>query len=171
MTTTYSPWANGRVEKVNNDIQKLLRSPFDRTGNGIFPIATSTSCDSVCFESLAFSVSSKLCPPQDHNRPGRPQPAVRGKIERTHERLEEISGEIYRKVETSVRSSRATKRRNANKKRSPAKFDKGDYVLVSVTQPQNLSKLQPRWNGPYQITEVVSDWKFSSNTWSPRLRK
>jgi hypothetical protein len=25
MTTSYSPWANGTVEKVNNDIQKLLR--------------------------------------------------------------------------------------------------------------------------------------------------
>jgi hypothetical protein len=26
MTTAFSPWANGAVEKVNNDIQKLLRS-------------------------------------------------------------------------------------------------------------------------------------------------
>jgi hypothetical protein len=26
VTTAYSPWANGTVEKVNNDIQKLLRS-------------------------------------------------------------------------------------------------------------------------------------------------
>ena len=26
MTTAYSPWANGTVEKVNNDIQKLFRS-------------------------------------------------------------------------------------------------------------------------------------------------
>ena len=26
MTTAYSPWANGTVDKVNNDIQKLLRS-------------------------------------------------------------------------------------------------------------------------------------------------
>jgi hypothetical protein len=52
----------------------------------------------------------------------------------------------------------ATKRRNANKKRSAVKFDKGDYVLVAVAEPQNLSKLQPRWNGPYQITDVVSDW-------------
>jgi transposase InsO family protein len=26
VTTAYSPWANGTVEKVNHDIQKLLRS-------------------------------------------------------------------------------------------------------------------------------------------------
>jgi len=68
--------------------------------------------------------------------------------------------EIHRKVETSVRSSRATKRRNANKKRSAVKFDKGDYVLVAVAEPQKLSKLQPRWNGTYQITEFVSNWVF-----------
>jgi hypothetical protein len=60
--------------------------------NGIFPIATSTSFDSVCFESLVFSVSRKLCPSQDHDRLGRVQPAVRGKIQGVHERLEEISG-------------------------------------------------------------------------------
>jgi len=56
--------------------------------------------------------------------------------------------EIHRKFETSVTSSRATKRRNAKKKRSAVKFDKGDYVVVVVTEPQNLSKVQPRWNGP-----------------------
>jgi hypothetical protein len=67
---------------------------------------------------------------------------------------------FYRKVETSVKSSRATKRRTANKNRSAVKFDKGDYVVVAVAEPQNLSTLQPRWNGPYQITEVVSDWVF-----------
>jgi len=66
--------------------------------------------------------------------------------------------EFHRKIETSVRSSRATKRRNANKKRSAGKFDKRDYVLVGVAEPQNLSKLQPRWNGPYQNTD--SDWGF-----------
>ena len=38
------------------------------------------------------------------------------------------------------------------------KFDKGDYVLVAVAEPQNISKLQPRWNGSDQITEVVSYW-------------
>jgi hypothetical protein len=31
---------------------------------------------------------------------------------------------------------------------------------VAVAEPQNLSKLQPRWSGPYQVTEVVSDWVF-----------
>ena len=63
--------------------------------------------------------------------------------------LKKSLDEIHRKVETSVKSSRATKRRSANKKRSAAKLDKGD-VLVAVAEPQNLSKLQPRWNGPYQ---------------------
>jgi hypothetical protein len=38
--------------------------------NDIFPMATSNSCDSVSLESSAFSVSSELCPSQDHDRPG-----------------------------------------------------------------------------------------------------
>ena len=59
-----------------------------------------------------------------------------------------------------MKSSRATKRKKANKKRSAVKFDKGDYILVAVAEPRNLSKLEPRWNGPYRITEVVSDWVF-----------
>jgi len=62
---------------------------------------------------------------------------------------------IHRKVETSVKSSRAFKRRNCNKKRSAVKNDQGDYVVIAVGQTQNLSKLQSRWNGPYQITEVA----------------
>jgi hypothetical protein len=48
-----------------------------------------------------------------------------------------------------------TKRRNANKKRSAVKFEQRDYVWVAVAEPQNLSKLQTRWSGPYQITELV----------------
>ena len=68
--------------------------------------------------------------------------------------------EIHRKVETSVKISRATKRRNGSKKRSTLKFDKGDYILVAVAEPQNLSKLHPRWSSPYQITEVVSGSVF-----------
>ena len=72
--------------------------------------------------------------------------------------LRKSQGEIHSKIETSVKSFRATKWRNANKKSSAVKFDKGDYVLVAVAEPQNISKLQPRWNGSDQITEVVSYW-------------
>jgi hypothetical protein len=68
--------------------------------------------------------------------------------------------EIHNKVEISVKSLRATRRRNARKNRSAVKFNKGDYFLLTVAEPENLSKLQPKWNGPYQITEVVSDWTF-----------
>jgi hypothetical protein len=59
MTTAYSPLENGTVEQVNNDIQKLL-----------------ASFDSVTLESFAISVSSKLCPFQDHDRSGCVQPPV-----------------------------------------------------------------------------------------------
>jgi hypothetical protein len=51
---------------------------------------------------------------------------------------------IHRKVETSVKSSRATKTSNANKKHSAVKFDEGDYALVAVAEPQYLPKLHPR---------------------------
>ena len=37
-------------------------------------------------------------------------------------------------------------------------WKQGDYVLVALAEPQNVSKLKPRWNGPYEITEVISDW-------------
>ena len=36
---------------------------------------------------------------------------------------------------------------------------------------RNLSKLQPRWNGPYQITEVVSDWVFFVKRWVSKGEK
>jgi transposase InsO family protein len=76
MTTVYSPWANGTVETVNNDIQKLLRSLLSEWQMESSEGATCTSFNSVCFESFAFFVSSKLCPSQDHDRPGRVQPAI-----------------------------------------------------------------------------------------------
>jgi hypothetical protein len=62
---------------------------------------------------------------------------------------------MRRKVETSVKSSGATKTRNANNKRSAVKFDKGDYVLIAVDEPQDLSKIQLRRDCPYEIAEVV----------------
>ena len=49
--------------------------------------------------------------------------------------------EIHNKLETSVKSSRATKRRNANKKRLGVKFNKWHYVLVAVAELQSHSKL------------------------------
>ena len=33
-------------------------------------------------------------------------------------------------------------------------------ILLPVAESQNLSELQLRWNGLYQITDVVSDWEF-----------
>ena len=48
MTTAYSAWANGTVEKVNNDIQKLLRS--------------------LTSESLAVPFSCNICSIENHDR-------------------------------------------------------------------------------------------------------
>ena len=41
-----------------------------RMANGIFEMAISTPCDSISLESFFHSVSSKLCPFQDYDRPG-----------------------------------------------------------------------------------------------------
>jgi hypothetical protein len=53
-------------------------------------------------------------------------PMSEGKLKEYMKDLRKSLGKIHRKVETSVKSFRATKRRNANKKRSSVKFDKGD---------------------------------------------
>ena len=44
----------------------------------------------------------------------------------------------------------------------PVNFEVNDYVLVSGTdgRPRQRNKLQPRWQGPAQIVEKVSDLMF-----------
>ena len=72
--------------------------------------------------------------------------------------LRKSLSEIHKEVETSVKSSRATKGKNVKKRRSAVKFDKVHYVFVAIAESQKLSKLQPKWTGLYQISEAVSDW-------------
>jgi len=61
----------------------------------------------------------------------------------------------------------------SRRKGSTVKFHKGKYVyvLVAVSEPQNLSKLQIRWNGHYQCTEVVSDWVVVVKHWVGKVKK
>jgi hypothetical protein len=50
------------------------------------------------------------------------------------------------------------------------KFDKGDYVLVAVAEPQNLSKLQPDWMVLIKSLRLPQIGCFSSNIWTARLK-
>ena len=105
-------------------------------------MATSTFCDSVPFEEIALSVSSKFWSSQDHDRldafspvsvvfdrdGGKiwDSPMSEEKLKQYMRYLRKSLDKIHRKVETSVKSSRASKRRNTNKKFSAVIFDKGD---------------------------------------------
>ena len=77
MTTDYSPRTNGTVEKVNMDIQKLLRSPLSecQVEFSQWPLQRPVIQSNL---NVCLSVSSKLCPSQDHDRPGRVQPTFCG---------------------------------------------------------------------------------------------
>ena len=68
--------------------------------------------------------------------------------------------QMHKRVADSVSKAHDAKRRATKKRRRGIDFDKGDYVLVGASDPENLSKLQPRWTGLYQIVQVISDWVF-----------
>ena len=65
--------------------------------------------------------------------------------------------QIHKQVADSVSKSRDAKRRATNKRRRKINFDRGDYVLVAASDPDNLSKLQPRLTGLHPIVQVISD--------------
>jgi transposase InsO family protein len=110
MTTAYSPWANGTVEKASNGLQKLLRfflSEWQMESSQwplLLPLIQSV---------LNHSPSVVLDP--DANKIW-DCPILEKKLKEYMQDLRRSLNEIHRQVETSMKSCKATEKRNANKK-------------------------------------------------------
>jgi hypothetical protein len=68
MTTAYSSRANGTVEKVNNDIQRLFTIFDFWVDTRVFSMASSYSTSAVGSESLVVPFSCRICFVDNHDR-------------------------------------------------------------------------------------------------------
>eukprot|EP00924_Labyrinthula_sp_SR-Ha-C_P002318 snap_masked-scaffold_16-processed-gene-0.8-mRNA-1 protein AED:1.00 eAED:1.00 QI:0/-1/0/0/-1/1/1/0/425 len=83
-------------------------------------------------------------------------------VERLREVSEELSRKIHRYQEEAYHQDlayRAMANRRLNQKLVPIYFHNGEYVLVSEkgVDSGNKDKCRPRWSGPFQVVQVISE--------------
>ena len=174
MTTPYLLWANGTVEKVNNEIQQHLRSPLSewQMESSQWPLllpVIQSALNHLSSPSRANNVPLKITTGLDALSPLsvvfdpdankiRDCPMSEEKLKEYMRDLGECLDEIHTKVETSSKSSRATKRKNMNKMRS----------AVQIWQ-RRLRPVCCRRNSKSFQTWGQMEWPFSNHRGFLRL--
>lgn len=179
-TLAYCPWSNGTVEVVCRELLRATRallSEFQlsqKSWPSVIPIVQS---------SLNNSVLSRLgnrCPLTVFTQLPSDSPvttikhttedvtkvysidAVRASqlsnVEVMHRTLEEMHKDVTNR--STKKREEAVKRHNKNTGVKPVNFSEGDYVLKGLLRRQRGRKPSLRWNGPYRVVEVKSDYIF-----------
>ena len=164
MSTTNHPETDGRSERTNQTLEDILRvyvNPYHNDWDEHLPMATFAINDAVhaskgvspfeaCYGQNVRNPLALVMPPEGPKVP-----------ESTKEFFARRRQEL-RRLQIAMRVAQERQVEQANRHRSDVEFKKGEKVWLSsshihVPRAQNAGrKFQPRYHGPYEITEVVS---------------
>jgi hypothetical protein len=178
LVVAYSPWANGRIERINRDVLKFLRhlkSEFRLSHLDIELIipqvlylinnAHSDLLNGHTPNEIFFGPIPHTSPLEHivYPTPGgflqyRLKP---GDYERYFQGLASQLEQLHAPISDLKAQIRAEHRRTHDRKgASHAQYRPGDFVLISVVKTWLHTKVDMTWIGPYQIIAVVSQWVY-----------
>ena len=181
ITMSYTPWANGGVERHMREILKVFRAILSELGprwtfhrwpelvpqlqyvlNTTNNISLGCSPIEACTGQKPRSVTDLLAFTGDTFKEVEttsiPVAVIRKHVQKVRE--------VFMEMSSYTRRFKARTRANANKHRKPldeARLHIGDFVLLSRKRIKR-SKLQCNWLGPYVTVEPVTDfiWKLQT---------
>lgn len=184
-TTTYSPWANGTVERINREVLRACKALLSewRLAPQDWP-AVVDCIQSILNQSPLKRLGTRR--PGVHRTPievftaitpARPllcalpmakYPEAKTDTELRMRQITEIDklqtslDEMHKDVGERLDAARAREiiKHNAKTNVLPANFTVGDFVLVRRAQKNKGHKLQFLWRGPRRITKAISKWVF-----------
>jgi hypothetical protein len=177
------------MEQLHKSVTTFRRfsGPFCQNANGFFPMATSTSCDSVCFESFASFVSTQVCPSQNHDRPEPLShlrvlfdpdankiwdcPMSEGKLEEYMKDLRRSLDEIHGKVKLRLKALGLPSEGMLTRSAQLSNWTKeitSNLLLLSLEISSNFSPDGMVLMKSLRLNQIGS---LSSNIWSARLRR
>lgn len=186
ITTAYSPWANGAIERTNRTIIALFRPLLAETQMSydnwlpLVPLVQATINQLPSDTRLGG-----LTPTQVHMSYETPRPldTVSGRFVREGGQVVMLSaetvrqryleaGEALRASWLAVRSERERRHlaneRQRNSTAQSVDFAIGDFVLAYAAVPRN--KLRVKWLGPYHVTDTLNERVFEVKDISSKKR-
>ena len=164
LSSANHPETDGRSERTNRTLEDILRayvSPFHNDWDEHLAIAEFAINDSVHASTgvTPFFATTGLHPRTPLALLSQPSSRAGPESLRafTSRRQEEI-----RRIQAAMRQAQERQAKHANLNRREVVFKVGDKVFLAtshlrLTEAENASrKLQPRYHGPYKITEVIS---------------
>ncbi len=161
-TVAYHPASNGLVERTNRKILEVLRPVVGtllHTWEDWLPHVAASINSSVCESTgqsphfIVFGVEKRL----PYDLLGSSQPPVYD-----FEDYAKIQLKVFADVHTQVRNrllqTSAARSSKQHKRAAPVNFKVGDSVMVQT--PERHSKLEPKFEGPFQIIRDLGGNKF-----------
>lgn len=182
ITVAYSPWSNGKAERVNREVLKLYRVLLAELGWDIkdwrllTPVVQSAlnniprarlghrSSDHVFLGREAVTpldiVRNRDLKPTDVTSVDMTNEVLREQLARTDASLKTIHEDVL-KIQDKIRAEQAKKESDLVRRLgvNDIQYARGDYVLIS-RQHTRGEKLALTWIGPFQIVDVVNPWVY-----------
>ena len=179
ITTAYAPWANGAIERVMRELVRLYRTLLAESNIAITEWPRLTPVVQSTLNQIPSDARGGHSPAKIMLARSTPRPldtiAVGGLDEEAaadaaRMDLHELCSRYVREAAAAVhecwlrvesaqqrrQAANATQRERevAGRRRQPAQFQIGDYVLVLCMVPRN--KLRVRWLGPSRVVDTVN---------------
>jgi hypothetical protein len=179
LVVSYTHFSNGTVEVVNSHVLSLLRALMSelRWDRADWPYLLASVEHTLNHRRQASRMNRSpvelMGGRKDdpfRNVVRRPEdddwktPPSSEEIQRHCDRLEGSLARLHKDVSSSLEHSRELSRLRASRSSvgslNQPRFEIGEYVLVAQTDSQFRSTPKPlrRWQGPYRVTDLLSDW-------------
>ena len=175
VTTAYSPWSNGSIERLNRSIIRLLRTLLAETNTPhdnwlpLIPLAQAA------LNQMPSARLNNLTPAQvmlGRDTP-RPLDTVSQKflrdesefviptgadIEAAYSEISAAMQATWEDIDETISRRHEQNRRQRAKYDKPVDFDIGDYVIAYCAVQRN--KLRVKWLGPYRVVDTINERVF-----------
>jgi transposase InsO family protein len=158
-TSAYRPQSNGALERFHRTLKEFIRN-FAEKGNwdelaplGCFSYNI-TENDSTGFTPIEILLGREVELPSSFKEKSKPFYAYGDYVAELRESMIRINKE----VRDNIIKAKETSQKFYNKKAVQRKFKIGDKIKIKVENVRRgrSKKLEPQWEGPYVITDIIS---------------
>ena len=177
-TSIYNPKANGRIERANKTIKKMISHFVNKKHNNWHEILSYV----VFAYNVSYHESTKFSP---FNLVYGREPLIPTDISLSGGQIDNINDidakVLYEKLNyarqlalDNIKNAQVKQMQYFNKKRKQIEFSKGDLVLINTPKGNKTGKTKKfiaAWHGPYRVVMQLNDNSYEIETLNSKTNK